>query len=190
MFGRKKKSGEQEEIYEIEVRKKLNPGFDAICYEVLALNTSRGPINLRDVVVGHQRKVDHDPEQNLYHVYIKKGNHQGPSIKKYIPFDEAEREARKAAPKLGKRFAREKNVPLENRIEEDELAQEIASLPHKRGRLSIFAILIIAGLALSLSSLTTTGYAVSSALGTGQGIGGILLFLVGLVGMFFSLRKK
>lgn len=133
-----KKPG-QEEIYKIEIRKKLGSRYDPVRYEILAL-TSEDPINLREVVVGLQMSVDYHPEQNLYHVYMREGKHNWPSTKTRIPLDEAEREARKVAVKLGKRFAKARNVSLEDMTKEDELALEIDRLPLRRGRLSLFAL--------------------------------------------------
>ena len=90
---------------------------------------------------------------------------------------------------IAQKIADKNKVYLEDMTSEDELANEIAFLGHKRGRLSIFALSIIGGLALSISSLTTTGYVISSLTQSSSGLVGIFLFVIGLVGMFFSLRK-
>ena len=57
-------------------------------------------------------------------------------------------------------------------------------------KLPIFILFTIAGLALSLTSLTLTGHAISGLTGTTPGLLGVLLFIVGLTGMFFRLRKN
>ena len=64
----------------------------------------------------------------------------------------------------------------------------------KRGGLenhvSVFIVFTLAGLALSFTSLTLTGHAISGLTGTTPGLLGILLFIVGITGMFFRLRKN
>ena len=57
-------------------------------------------------------------------------------------------------------------------------------------KLPIFILFTIAGLALSLTSLTLTGHAISGLTGTTPGLLGVLLFIVGLTGMFFRLRQN
>jgi len=57
-------------------------------------------------------------------------------------------------------------------------------------RFGIFAAFIIGGVALSLGSLTITGNAVSNLTKTTPGLLGIILFIAGLVGIFFYSRRK
>jgi hypothetical protein len=54
----------------------------------------------------------------------------------------------------------------------------------------LFALSVIAGLTLSISSTSTTGYAISNVTQTSQGLAGIFLFVIGLAGLVFSLKKK
>jgi len=129
---------------------------------------------------GFKVRFETDPKHSEY-VEIKFGSRTSNK--------EAEKLAYESARRLAEKIANKNNVLLEDMIDEELLAMEIDSLPSRRGRLSIFTLSIIAGLALSLSSLSTTGYAVSNLTRTDQGLGGIFLFIMGLVGMFFSLRK-
>ena len=57
------------------------------------------------------------------------------------------------------------------------------------GKLPVFLLLTIAGMALSLSSLNTTGYAISSITQETPGLLGIIFFIFGLAGIFFTLKK-
>jgi len=57
-------------------------------------------------------------------------------------------------------------------------------------KFGIFVAFIIGGIAISLGSLTITGNAVSNLTQTTPGLLGIILFLAGLVGMFFYFRGK
>lgn len=105
--------------------------------------------------------------------------------------------AHQAAVKLANKIADINNLPLEDRISESEkeledrkLAHEIDSLPRKIWPFGIFALLIIAGLALSLGSFTTTGNAISNLTGTTSSLLGIIFFIVGLTGLFFSFKRK
>ena len=65
--------------------------------------------------------------------------------------------------------------------------QDKSSLEKKFG---IFIAFIIGGVALGLGSLTITGNAVSNLSQTTPGLLGILLFIAGLVGMFFYFKGK
>ena len=57
-------------------------------------------------------------------------------------------------------------------------------------KFAVFIVFIIGGIALSLGSLAITGNAVSNLTQTTPGLLGILLFITGLVGMFFYFRRK
>lgn len=57
-------------------------------------------------------------------------------------------------------------------------------------RLVTLIFFMIGGIALSLGSLTTTGNAISNLTGTTPGLLGIILFVAGLIGMFFHFRRK
>jgi len=57
-------------------------------------------------------------------------------------------------------------------------------------KFSIFIAFIIGGAALSLGSLTITGNVVSNLTKTTPGLLGIILFIAGLVGVFFYFRGK
>lgn len=72
-------------------------------------------------------------------------------------------------------------------------ARELTVRKDKRSsiesRVAIFIFFILSGLALSLSSLTSTGNAIGNLTGTSRGLLGILLFIAGLTGMVFNKRK-
>ena len=68
-----------------------------------------------------------------------------------------------------------------------EREQGEGSLEKKFG---VFIAFIIGGIALGLGSLTITGNAISNLTGTTPGLLGIILFIAGLVGMFFYFRRK
>jgi len=56
-------------------------------------------------------------------------------------------------------------------------------------RVAVFLGSIVAGIALSIYSLTTTGNAISNLTGTSQGLLGLILFVVGIAGLVFSKKK-
>jgi len=58
------------------------------------------------------------------------------------------------------------------------------------GKTMIFAGSIIGGIALSIFSLTATGNAISNLTGTTSGLLGVFLFIVGILGVVFNLKKK
>jgi hypothetical protein len=62
--------------------------------------------------------------------------------------------------------------------------------PGLEGKTIPFGLAIIGGIALSLSSLSATGNVVSNLTQTSQGLAGIFLFVIGLAGLVFSLKKK
>jgi len=68
-----------------------------------------------------------------------------------------------------------------------ERGQDESGLEKKFG---IFVAFVIGGVALSLGSLTITGNAISNLTGTTPGLLGIILFIAGLVGMFFYFKRK
>ena len=111
-------------------------------------------------------------------------------IKKEGDLDEAKQVAHDTAMQIAEKIAKVNNLPLEDRVSDEELADEIDSLPFRKGRLSLFVLSIIAGLALSLSSLSTTGNVTSNLTQTTPGILGVLLFIAGLVGMFFYFKRR
>ena len=57
------------------------------------------------------------------------------------------------------------------------------------GRAGVFILSILGGIALGFASLQSTGNVIGNLTGTSQGLLGILLFIVGLVGMFFHLKR-
>ena len=57
------------------------------------------------------------------------------------------------------------------------------------GRVGVFILFLLGGLALSIYSLTATGSAISNLAGTTKGLFGVLLFIAGLAGLVFS-RKR
>ena len=68
-----------------------------------------------------------------------------------------------------------------------EKKQKTSGLEKKFG---VFVAFIIGGVALSLGSLTITGNAISNLTGTTPGLLGIILFIAGLIGMFFYFKGK
>lgn len=58
------------------------------------------------------------------------------------------------------------------------------------GRVGVFILVIIGGIALSAFSLTATGNAISNLTTTTPGLLGIIFFIVGLAGLAFNLKKK
>lgn len=97
----------------------------------------------------------------------------------------------------------EEEYLLERQIEDstrlvEEYRNRIRQLKHpeptqERGlesRVAVFFLATLAGIALSLSSLSITGNAVSNLTGTTQGLTGIFLFIVGLAGMVFHFNRK
>lgn len=57
------------------------------------------------------------------------------------------------------------------------------------GKTMVFAVSTLAGIALSVFSFKATGNAIGNLTGTSQGLLGVFLFIFGLAGMFFSIRK-
>jgi hypothetical protein len=57
------------------------------------------------------------------------------------------------------------------------------------GKTAVFALSTLAGIAVSVFSFNATGNAIASVTGTSQGLLGVLLFVVGISGMFFNIRK-
>jgi hypothetical protein len=58
------------------------------------------------------------------------------------------------------------------------------------GKIIVFILFTLVGIALSLSSLKLTGNAISNLTGTSQGLFGIFLFIAGLLGIVFSFRRR
>jgi len=57
------------------------------------------------------------------------------------------------------------------------------------GKLPVFILFTVAGVALSVTSLGSTGHAISDVTGTTQGLAGVFLFILGLTGIAFGLKK-
>lgn len=57
-------------------------------------------------------------------------------------------------------------------------------------KFGVFVAFIIGGVALGLGSLTVTGNVVSNLTQTTPGLLGIILFIAGLIGMFFYFKRK
>ncbi len=58
------------------------------------------------------------------------------------------------------------------------------------GKVGVFAVSTIAGIALGASSLSLTGNAISNITGSPQGLLGVFLLIFGIVGLAFSLNKN
>ena len=54
------------------------------------------------------------------------------------------------------------------------------------GRVGIFILFLLGGIALSIYSLTATGNAIGNLTGTSQGLLGLILFVFGIAGLVFS----
>ena len=57
------------------------------------------------------------------------------------------------------------------------------------GKTAVFILSTLAGITLSVFSFNATGNAVAGVTGTSQGLLGVLLFIVGITGIFFSIKK-
>ena len=57
-------------------------------------------------------------------------------------------------------------------------------------KLPVFILFTVAGLALSVTSLGSTGHAISDVTGTTQGLAGVFLFILGLAGIAFGSKKN
>jgi len=57
-------------------------------------------------------------------------------------------------------------------------------------RVTIFLSFIVGGFVLGFTSISSTGHTVSDLIGTPQGFFGAVLFVLGIVGMFLSLKKR
>ncbi|GIU68624.1 MAG: hypothetical protein KatS3mg001_474 [Candidatus Pacearchaeota archaeon] len=55
-------------------------------------------------------------------------------------------------------------------------------------RVGVFIFITLAGIVLSISSLTATGNVIANLTGTTKGVFGLILFVVGLVGLFLTKR--
>jgi len=58
------------------------------------------------------------------------------------------------------------------------------------GRVGVFILFILGGIVLGAYSLGITGHVVSGLAQTAPGLLGVLLFIAGLVGMFFHFRRR
>lgn len=58
------------------------------------------------------------------------------------------------------------------------------------GRVGVFALFVVGGVVLSLTSLTITGNAVSNLTRTTPGLLGVILFIAGLTGLFFYFKER
>ncbi len=173
-------------------------GWDGPSYVVRVLVEDERPKVLG--VVNITRDYPHDPRGSGQTRYTVSGDHSFSGdypfsknmvkIEKEGSLDEAKQVAHNLALEIAEKIAKANNLPLEDKVSEEELANEMDSLPFRKGRLTIFTLSIIAGVALSLSSLSTTGNAVSNLTRTTPGLLGIILFIAGLSGMFFHFKGK
>ena len=82
----------------------------------------------------------------------------------------------------------------ERAYDRDERKREYL-LRHKKqdsslaGRVGIFIAFLLGGVALSLTSLGSTGHAISDVTGTTQGLVGVFLFILGLAGIAFGSKR-
>ena len=56
-------------------------------------------------------------------------------------------------------------------------------------RVGVFILFTLGGIILSISSLTQTGSAISNLIGTSKGLLGLIFFVLGLAGIFFSKKR-
>lgn len=149
---------------------------------------------------------DESGEGGFYSVrsFVNHSHRNGVSYKSLVgktpSLVNAEKLAYRTARKLAEQIARADDAELEDLVSEDEtgaedaeLAMEIDSLPARRqrhvyNRLSIFMLMTLAGIVTSVFSVQATGNVVSLLIAP-PGLAGISLFIVGITGMFFHLRK-
>ena len=84
----------------------------------------------------------------------------------------------------------EKEIYAYSKKQEEESEKRERKTSGLETKFGIFAVFIIGGIALSLSSLSTTGNAISNLSQTTPGLLGVFLFIAGLLGMFFYSRRK
>ncbi len=179
----------------IQLRYALSP-FDEVTgklpsYEIRSLSGSGRDAPLGFVsVYGSKTKNGRDAysRENWFDV----PGENNTEIGKKEDLADAIRFAYRTAVDIAKRIAEKNRLPLEDlaiddqhKIEGEELAIRIDAL-----KPAVSFLFIAGGLILSLSSLTITGNAVSNVTGTAPGLLGIILFIAGLVGMFFYFKKK
>lgn len=101
---------------------------------------------------------------------------------------------RKAIPKLLKAAEKDKNGAISQYKGIREFIERNAGGRQKassgiESRVSVFIAFLLGGIVLSLTSLRATGSAIGNLTGTSQGLLGIFLFIFGLTGIFFGLKK-
>ena len=108
---------------------------------------------------------------------------------------EASSLAYKTSMKLAQEIANKNKLPLEDLVVEDEKKLEDEQLGADIDRLryrhiSVFILFILGGIVLGSTSLTATGNVLGNLTGTSQGLLGIFLFVLGITGIYFRLRKR
>ncbi|MEK6912754.1 MAG: hypothetical protein AABX26_02245 [Nanoarchaeota archaeon] len=102
---------------------------------------------------------------------------------------------KKAIPKLLEAARRDKNGAIQSYRTIREFIERNSGEEHRKsgtgleGKTAIFLLSTLAGIALSVFSFNATGNAVAGMTGTGQGLLGVLLFIVGITGIFFNIKK-
>jgi len=73
-----------------------------------------------------------------------------------------------------------------------QMVKDIDSLPNKKTRFAIFSFATLSGGAISIASIRplSTGHIISNNVGAPQSLLGLFLFVFGLVGLTFSLKKN
>ncbi|MCX6749534.1 MAG: hypothetical protein NTW17_02190 [Candidatus Pacearchaeota archaeon] len=122
--------------------------------------------------------------------YIMGNPDYGIELDKIKTLEEANSIALRQANKLARKLTRQRRLPLEHLVIEDDkergekrLANEIDSLRLRRVSSIIF---LFAGITLSVFSLQSTGNAIGNLTGTSQGLLGLIFFVVGIAGLVFS----
>jgi len=126
----------------------------------------------------------------------------------YWDLDKAKKFAQEDAFRLAFNLATRSGAYFEETFNDEELARTFDAMHGKlkqRSRLEgleernfgslevrtgIFIVSIFSGLALSFSSLSLTGNIISNVFGSSQSLLGIFLFVFGIVGLFFVLKRK
>jgi hypothetical protein len=185
----------------IKIPKSLK-NLDAKKVEVEAVSTDRGPIyrikalleNGKDKLIGDVAIKPNMPgvgqKPSSYFIQLERTTlvHGDKYLGEDNSLDGAKRIGYGEAMEIAQEIARANNVDLEDKVSVDNLLSSRNDFP--RGGFPISILFILVGLTLSISSTSTTGYAISNVTQTSQGLAGIFLFVIGLVGLVFSLKKK